>query len=84
MSQLQYTKLKRMKIPKRILKLLDKRERLAMDLINVEAELDKWLIAHNADLTDCDLKDSVLTGCMLYCEPGSAKKNIIDYIKNKL
>lgn len=73
-----------MKIPKKILKLLDKREKIAIDLIRVETEIDNWLIAHGANLTDYDLSDSIITGCMIYCEPESAKENVINYIENKM
>lgn len=73
-----------MKIPKEIIKILDKREKLAMNLISATSEIDKWLINHGADLNDNDLKDSVLSGCMIYCEPGSAKHNVIKYIENKM
>lgn len=51
-----------MKIPKKIIKLLDKREKLAMNLISTTTEIDRWLVNHGADLNDCDLNDSVLTG----------------------
>ena len=48
------------------------------------SEIDRWLVSHGADLNDNDLNDSVLTGCMIYCEPGSAKANVINYIENKM
>ena len=73
-----------MKITKKIINLLDKREELAMELISVTAEIDRWLIDKGADLSDDDLKDSVLSGCMIYCEPGSAKLNVKNYIENKM
>lgn len=73
-----------MKIPKKIIKLLDRREKLAMNLISTTTEIDKWLVNHGVNLNDSDLNDSVLTGCMIYCEPGSAKANVIKYIKNKM
>lgn len=73
-----------MKIPKKIIKLLDKREKLAMNLIFTTSEIDRWLVSNGADLNDNDLNDSVLTGCMIYCEPGSAKANVINYIENKM
>lgn len=60
-----------MKIPKKIIKLLDRREKLAMNLINATTEIDRWLVNHGADLNDCDLNDGVLTGCMIYCESGN-------------
>ena len=44
-----------MKIPKEAQDLLDKRERLAMDLMSVTSELDTWLVNNGADLTDTDL-----------------------------
>jgi len=73
-----------MEIPKKIQKLLDRRERLAMDLMNVTSELDSWLEKKGADFTDSNLKDSVLTGCMIYAEPGTARTNVADYIKNQM
>lgn len=73
-----------MKIPKKIIKLLDRREKLAINLTFTISEIDRWLISHGADLNDNDLNDSVLTGCMIYCEPGSAKANVINYIENKM
>lgn len=50
----------------------------------METEIDNWLIAHGANLTDYDLSDSIITGCMIYCEPESAKENVINYIENKM
>lgn len=73
-----------MEIPKKVQKLLDKREKLALDLMEVTNKVDSWLEANGADLTDSDLTDSTLTGCMIYCEPGNARINVEDYIKNKL
>lgn len=73
-----------MNIPKKIQKLIDRRDRLAMDLISVCNELDAWLQSNGADLTDSDLADSTLSGCMIYCEPGNAAKNVEDYIRNKM
>lgn len=73
-----------MEIPKKVQKLLDKRVKLAMELIVTENELDKWLISHGADLTDSSLADSTLSGCMIYCEPAAAKTSVEDYIRNKM
>lgn len=39
---------------------------------------------NGADLTDSDLRDSTISGCMIYSDPGSARINIEDYIKNKM
>ena len=44
-----------MKIPKKIIKLLDRREKLAMNLIFTTSEIDRWLVSHGADLNDNDL-----------------------------
>lgn len=73
-----------MEIPKKVQKLLDRREKLALELMEVTSKVDSWLEANGADLTDSDLTDSTLTGCMIYCEPGNARINVEDYIKNKL
>lgn len=73
-----------MKIPKKIQKLLDRRAQLATDLISVNNQLDSWLEKHGANLTDSDIADSILSGCMIYCEPGNAKINVEDYIKNRM
>lgn len=73
-----------MKNPKRVQNLLDRREKLAMNLMSVSSELDTWLEKNGADFMDSDLVNSTLTGCMIYCEPGNAKSNIEDYIKDKM
>ena len=73
-----------MNIPKKIEKLLDKREKLAMELLSVNKELDDWLENKGADLTDASICDGVLSGCMIYCEPWTAKMIVRDYIKNEL
>ncbi len=70
--------------PKKVQKLLDRRERIAMNLISVTAELDTWLEKNGADFTDFDIIDSTLSGCMIYCEPVNARNNVEDYIKNKM
>ena len=73
-----------MKIPKEVQKLLDKRMNLAIDLMAVTSKLDSWLEENGADLTDSDITDSTLTGCMIYAEPENAKQNVEDYIRNKM
>lgn len=73
-----------MKIPKKIQKLLERRERLALDLMEVTSKIDSWLELNGADLTDSDLTDSTLSGCMIYCEPANARINVEDYIINKM
>lgn len=73
-----------MEIPKRVQKLLDRREQLAMNLISITNELDSWLEENGADLTDSDITDSTLSSCMIYTEPGNAKSSVEDYIRNKM
>ena len=73
-----------MKIPKYIQDLLNRRERLADNLVEVSEKIDIWLEKNGADLSDPDISDSVLSGCMIYCEPFNAKIDIENYIKNKM
>ena len=73
-----------MKIPKRIQKILDRREKIAFDLIHLERELDDWLESKGVDLGDPDISDAVLSGCMIYTETDSAKSQVEDYIKNNM
>lgn len=73
-----------MEIPKKIQKLLDKRENLAEKLIIVSADLDTWLEKNGADFNDPDLMDSTSSGCRIYYEPTGAKVDVEAYIKNKM
>ncbi len=73
-----------MRIPKYIRELLDRRERLALSLIDCEVELDRWLEKNGADLSDNDIQDSILSGCLIYCEPTNAKFTVLDYIEDKM
>ena len=73
-----------MKIPQKIQKLLDRRERLAMELMDACATLDSWLEKNGADLTDPDIVDSTISGSMIYCEPSNAKSNVENYIKSRM
>lgn len=73
-----------MEIPKNVQKMLNKRMDLAIDLMDVTSKLDSWLEANGADFADSDITDSTLTGGMIYAEPGNAKRNVEDYIRNKL
>lgn len=73
-----------MVIPRKIEKLLDKRAKLAIELIALNSELDQWLESKGADLTDADICDSVSSGCMIYAEPYTAYSNVMNYIENKL
>lgn len=73
-----------MKIPKNIQKLIDKREQLAIDLMDTESKLDQWLEKNGADFNDPDLTDCTITGCMIYAEPWTAKELVMNYIREKL
>ena len=73
-----------MKIPPKVQTLLDRRERLAYQLSEACCELDTWLEKNGADLTDADLCDSTITGCMIYYEPDNAKTNVMNYIEKKM
>lgn len=73
-----------MKIPKYIKKLLDRRESLACKLNSCIVELDDWLEKNGADLLSPDIADAVRSGCMIYCEPVTAKLIVITYILNDM
>lgn len=73
-----------MKIPKHVENILNKREQLAYQLSECSVKLDKWLEKNGADFNDEDICDAVITGCMIYAEPTTAKHVVIDYIQNKL
>ena len=73
-----------MKIPKYIEHLLNRREKLAYQLNECNIKLDNWLEKNGATLTDSDICDAVISGCMIYCEPTTAKYLVINYIKDKL
>lgn len=73
-----------MKIPKYIENILNKREQLAYQLNEYNVKLDDWLEKNGADLNDEDICDAVISGCMIYAEPTTAKDLVIDYIQNKL
>ena len=54
-----------MKIPKYVERLIERRERLAWELISVSDELDEWLEKHDIPTGN----EYTRTGCMIYCEP---------------
>jgi hypothetical protein len=67
-----------MKIPKYVEKLIDRRTKLAEDLMCVSSELDEWLDKNNINAGT----DYTATGCMIYCEPSTAgalvKRDILE------
>lgn len=69
-----------MKIPKRIEKLIDKRQDLAERLNSADAELCNWMERKGMNLLE--MTDFTRTGCMIYCEPDTAAMLTRDAIKN--
>lgn len=67
-----------MKIPKYVQNLIIRRERLAKELMNVSSELDGWLEKQGIPLD----ADYTITGCMIYCEPETARKCVEEDILN--
>lgn len=61
-----------MKIPKYVQNLIIRRERLAKKLMIVSVELDEWLEKQGIPLC----ADYTVTGCMIYCEPETARECI--------
>lgn len=73
-----------MKIPKKIEKVIEKRRKLAEDLNSMSIILDNWIEEHGGNLGDPDIYDSVMTGCMIYCEPDNAAISVTKYILEKM
>lgn len=67
-----------MKIPKYVQNLIIRRERLAEELMNVSSKLDKWLEKQGIPLDG----DYTITGCMIYCEPATARECVEEDILN--
>lgn len=67
-----------MKIPKYVQNLIIRRERLASKLMIVSSELDEWLEKQGIPLG----AEYTMTGCMIYCEPESARKCVEEDIQN--
>lgn len=55
-----------MKIPKYVDKLIERRMKLAFELMDVSSQLDEWLKNNDFDLTK--MNAYTITGCMIYCE----------------
>ena len=70
-----------MKIPKYIDKLIERRMKLAFELMDVSSQLDKWLENNDFDLTK--MNAYTITGCMIYCEPDTAAHLVRRDILNK-
>lgn len=68
-----------MKIPKYIEALLEKREKLAYQLIYCDFKLTKWLEQNGANFNDID-PGATNGGAMIYVEPTTAKEVVRNYI----
>lgn len=68
-----------MKIPREVKALIRRRRKLAEDLCCVSGQLDEWMESQGMDLTEHG--DYTITGCMIYCEPGTAEKCVIRAIE---
>lgn len=68
-----------MKIPKYVERLIQRRERLAWELIKVGSDLDEWLEKNNIS-TETSYTN---TGVMIYCEPEAAARLVREDIINK-
>lgn len=68
-----------MKIPKYIQELVDRRCRLATDLLKVSYELDCWLDKNYIECEDCDTH----TGVEIYMNPYDSRNRIIQAIIDK-
>lgn len=67
-----------MKIPKYVQNLIVRRERLALQLMDVSSKLDDWLEIQGIPLGT----EYCATGCMIYCEPQLARECVEENIQN--
>ncbi len=70
-----------MKIPKYVDKLIERRMKLAIELADVSAQLDSWLEKNGFDLSE--MSDYTISGCLIYCEPAVAARDVRRDILNK-
>lgn len=68
-----------MKVPKYVQNLIDRRCKLAVDLINVCCELDDWLDKNGVVCEDYDTH----TGVEIYCNPYASGERIRKAILGK-
>lgn len=69
-----------MQIPNKIEQLINKRQKLAEQLNSADVALSNWMEKQGIDMGECS--DFTRTGCMIYCEPDAAAKNVRDAITN--
>ena len=65
-------------LPKRIEKLIDRRARLAADLMNVDYELSNWIDKNKIPVEDFDYR----TGVELYTNPYASARRIKEAVAN--
>lgn len=65
-------------LPKRIEKLIDRRARLAADLMNVDYELSNWIDKNKIPVEDYDYR----TGVELYTNPYASARRIKEAVAN--
>lgn len=70
------------KIPKYVERLLERRERLALELMCVSTDLDKY--CERIGIPDCSEEACLCTDVMIYLEPWSAKMITRDAIEKQL
>ena len=68
-----------MKIPKYVQKIIDKRCMYGRKLQDASNELDEWLVKHGIEVCN----DYTTTGCMVYCEPDTARIMVMESIWKK-
>ncbi len=71
------------KVPKYVLKLLERRRKLALELTTVCCRVDNYCEKIGVDMID-GCKNSVLTDVTIYCEPWNAYHNTLDAIEEAL
>lgn len=65
-------------LPKRIEKLIDRRARLAAELMNADYELSNWIDKHGIPVEDYDYR----TGVELYTNPYASARRIKEAVAN--
>ncbi len=66
-----------MKVPKDIHKKLERRAKLAAEIMFLTADIDNWLEKNNIDVSD----EYKTTSCLIYLEPHNVVNEIEERIK---
>lgn len=72
-----------MHIPKYIRKKIRRRTKLAQDLIVVCNEIDDWLERKGVLTYKQPYSDVTVSGCMIYCEPATAERVLIEALEQE-